>query len=100
MSVKSSELKMEQLKDKFNKKAELLVDKEVKSLLTKIKKKHKYDSIKMTSGMGTWVFDVKKDGISIDLKNSETDTNNFKELDEFLRFMAGEYDIYSSDCLV
>lgn len=100
MTIKSTESKISQLKNRYQEKAKLLVDAEVLKSLTKIKKKHNYDSIKMISGMGVSVFSIEKNGIHYDIDEHDEEFNHFTEIHEFLKFMAGEYSSYPSDVTV
>lgn len=100
MTIKSTELKMQKLKNKYNEKANLLVTEEVRKSLTKIKKKYNYDSIKMINGMGVSFFSIEKNGIHQDIDEHDAEFNHFTEIHEFLKFMAGEYNSYPSDVTV
>ena len=95
--IKTEQL-IKDLHNQFYNQSQSLIDLTVAKELKAIKEKHNYSKIHMISGMGTWVFKTYKN-----YKECTHDHNkeeDFKALDEFLMLMAGEYNVYPSDCII
>ena len=101
MSITITESKIKELHDNFLLLSGRAINLEVSSQLEKIREKHNYSKVRMLSGSGTWGFYVwEKGGVENPVYDHEIILGHFKELDEFLRFMAEKYKIWADDCEV
>lgn len=85
----NTKTKIQMIMDKANKEAGDLLHAEILARLKLIKAANKHiNTISLVSGMGTWVYKI---------NGKFSDSYLFNPLNDYLEYMAGEYDLYVSD---